>query len=49
MRFSAANIIGLYQRHAEQWANDRDKSLFERPWLDRFAALLPPEASILDL
>lgn len=42
-------VIGLYQRHATEWARDRDKSLFERSWLDRFAALLPCGASILDL
>jgi SAM-dependent methyltransferase len=43
------NIIGLYQRHAHEWASDRGRSLFEKPWLDRFLALLPPKASILDI
>jgi SAM-dependent methyltransferase len=43
------SVIGLYQRHAIEWANDRGRRLFEKPWLDRFSALLPPGASILDL
>jgi len=42
-------IIGLYQRHAEAWDRLRGRGLFEKPWLDRFLALLPPQASILDL
>lgn len=43
-------IVGLYQRHAAAW--DRLRSTdgpFEKPWLDRFLALLKPGASILDL
>jgi len=45
----ADRIIGLYERHAESWDADRSRSLFEKPWLDRFLALLPRSASILDL
>jgi 2-polyprenyl-3-methyl-5-hydroxy-6-metoxy-1,4-benzoquinol methylase len=43
-------IVGLYQRHAAAWDRLRSPgSLFERPWLDRFLALLAPGASILDI
>ena len=47
----ADRIIDLYQRKAHEWARDRGlrNSLFEKPWLDRFRALLPPGASVLDL
>ena len=43
-------IVGLYEDHAEAWAAlRRGSGELERPWLERFAALLPPEAGILDL
>jgi len=43
-------ITGLYQRHADAWDQDRSLGgLYERPWLDRFLALLPPGSSILDI
>jgi len=46
----AAGIIDLYQRKAQDWIESRTSSgLFEKPWLDRFRALLPPAAPILDL
>ena len=45
----AERIVDLYERHAREWDADRGRGLFEKPWLDRFAALLPPGASILDL
>ena len=35
-------IVGLYQRHAAAWDRLRSPgSLFEKPWLDRFLALVP--------
>jgi 2-polyprenyl-3-methyl-5-hydroxy-6-metoxy-1,4-benzoquinol methylase len=45
-----ANIIGLYERHADAWARARPRMLnqFEQAWLDRFTALLPPAAAVLD-
>jgi len=46
---SAERIIDLYQRHAGEWDKARGRHLFEKPWLDRFLALLRPRASILDL
>jgi SAM-dependent methyltransferase len=49
MKSDADKIIDLYQRHAEAWATDRGKSLFEVPWLDRFLDLLPRGATILDI
>jgi SAM-dependent methyltransferase len=43
-------IVGIYQRHAAAWDRLRSPgSLFERLWLDRFLALLAPDASILDV
>ncbi|UYN97178.1 MAG: class I SAM-dependent methyltransferase [Enhydrobacter sp.] len=49
MSDDASRIIGLYERHAVAWDSDRTKSLFERPWLDRFTELIPPHGSVLDL
>ena len=46
---SADRIIGLYERHALSWDTVRDRSLFERPWLDRFSELAARNGSILDL
>lgn len=45
----ADQLIGLYQRHALAYDHDRDRSLFEKGWLDRLLALLPPGAAVLDL
>jgi SAM-dependent methyltransferase len=46
----AAGIIDLYQRKASDWIESRARSrLIEKPWLDRFRALLPPAAPILDI
>ena len=44
----AARIIDLYQRKARDWIESRARTrLFEKPWLDRFRALLSPAAPIL--
>ena len=46
----AAAIIDLYQRKAQDWIESRARSsLFEKPWLDRFRALLQPAGPVLDL
>ena len=45
----AARVVGLYERHAADFDTDRTRILFERPWLDRFAALLPQGGSVLDI
>ena len=47
---AAEQIIALYERHAHAWDRDRGRVLgVEKTWLDRFTALLPQGASILDL
>jgi SAM-dependent methyltransferase len=46
----AEGIIDLYQRKAQDWIESRARTkLIEKPWLDRFRALLPPAGAILDL
>jgi SAM-dependent methyltransferase len=42
-------ITGLYEENAAAWDQQRGRELFERPWLDRFLALLPREGTILDI
>jgi SAM-dependent methyltransferase len=50
MTSDSSGIIDLYQRKAQDWIESRaSASLFEKPWLDRFRALLPPAAPILDI
>lgn len=49
MNSDAERIIGLYQRHAGSFDRERGRNLFEKPWLDRFLALLQPGAFILDI
>ena len=45
----AEQIIALYERHALAWDAERDRSMFERPWLNQFRELMPQRGSILDL
>lgn len=45
----ADRIVGLYERHARAFDRDRSRGLFEKGWLDRFRAPIPPGGSILDL
>jgi len=43
-------IVGLYQRHAAAWDRLRAPGrLFEKPWLDKFLALVPAGGAILDV
>jgi SAM-dependent methyltransferase len=42
-------IVGLYEENARAWDEVRGRDLFEKPWLDRFAALLPPGGTMLDI
>jgi SAM-dependent methyltransferase len=49
MTSDADRIVGLYDRHARTWDEERSRSLFERPWLQRFLELAPPAGSILDI
>lgn len=43
------NIREIYERHALAFDNLRGKNLFEKPWLDRFAAQVPARGTVLDL
>lgn len=45
----AERVTGLYERHARAFDGIRSKHLFEKPWLDRFAANLPSGATVLDI
>ena len=45
----AERIVGLYERHADAWDEDRGRTLSERAWLDRFFAVARPGGSVLDL
>ena len=49
MASDAERIVGLYRRHAGARAAERGNTLFEGEWLDRFLALLPTRAAILDI
>lgn len=42
-------IVSIYQRHGKEWDSERSRSLFEKPWLDRFLAALPEPRHVLDL
>jgi cyclopropane fatty-acyl-phospholipid synthase-like methyltransferase len=50
MSVESENIVALYERHAEAWVQARllECTLYEKPWLDRFCALLPSGGSVLD-
>ncbi|MHB0952201.1 MAG: class I SAM-dependent DNA methyltransferase [Allorhizobium sp.] len=45
----AEQVVGLYERHARAFDDIRSKHLFEKPWLDRFAANLSKGACVLDI
>lgn len=46
----AANVIGLYERHAAGWRQRRNpEASLEVGWLNRFIAQLSPGAEVLDL
>src|SRR5580700_4454211 len=46
----ADRIIGHYERHARDWDADRRRAGWnEKAWLDRFIAMLPKGAKVLDL
>ena len=49
MKPPAETVIDLYSRRARNFDTDRDKSLFERPWLDAFLAHLPEGGEVLDV
>jgi SAM-dependent methyltransferase len=43
------SVIDVYQRHGVAWARLRRDELVEKPWLDRFCALVPTGAAVLDI
>jgi SAM-dependent methyltransferase len=46
----AEQVIGLYQRHGSAWVAARAAGSFvEQAWIDRFLAMVPRGAAILDL
>jgi len=49
MTSDADRIVDLYQRHARAYADARGNRLVEGAWLDRFCALLPEGAAVLDI
>jgi SAM-dependent methyltransferase len=46
---AAESIVDLYRRHAGTWAAARGAQLRERAWIERFAAMLGPGATVLDI
>ena len=45
----AAQIVGLYRRHAVAWTKARGTRLAEGAWLDRFCAVVDPGGDVLDI
>jgi len=50
MSTESEDIMALYEHHADAWVQARllESTLYEKPWLDRFCALLPSAGSVLD-
>jgi len=42
-------VVDFYERHARAYDRDRDRSLQERGWLDRFLLHVRPGGTVLDL
>ncbi len=40
---------GVYERNAQTWDAQRNRSLVEKSWLDKFISLLPAGATVLDV
>lgn len=50
MTSTADQIVQVYERHALEWDEERSGRITqEKSWLDQFAALLAPGASVLDI
>jgi SAM-dependent methyltransferase len=50
MQEAADRIVDHYERHARAWDADRRRAAWnDKPWHDRFIAMLPCGAGILDL
>jgi SAM-dependent methyltransferase len=46
---AAERVVDLYRRHAAAWAAERGTKLAECTWIERFAAMLVPGATVLDI
>lgn len=46
---AAENILSIYQRHAEAYASQRLRTLFEKSWLDKFIDAIGEKGHILDM
>ena len=46
---AANNILSIYQRHAEAFASQRSRALFEKSWLDKFITVMGGQGSIVDI
>jgi hypothetical protein len=46
---AAERIVDLYRRHARAWTAARGTELRERAWIERFAGLLVPAATVPDI
>ena len=49
MRELATKTQEIYERNAQAFCRQRNKSLFEKPWIDRFLSLIPRGGTILDV
>ncbi|MEQ9676236.1 MAG: class I SAM-dependent methyltransferase [Roseovarius indicus] len=45
----AGRTLEIYERNAARYDRERGRSLFEKGWLDRFAAMVPAGGRILDV
>jgi cyclopropane fatty-acyl-phospholipid synthase-like methyltransferase len=50
MSIESDSVMSVYERRAEAWVQARllESTLYEKPWLDRFRALIPSGGSVLD-
>lgn len=46
---AANNILSIYRRHADAFARQRSRALFEQIWLDKFIAVMGGQGSIVDI
>ena len=42
-------VIGLYERQAQDFDRDRNRSLLEQSWLDQFLGLVRPRGVVMDI
>jgi SAM-dependent methyltransferase len=51
VNLDSERVIDIYERHADAWvdARLRETTLYERGWLDRYCALVPPGGAVLDI